>query len=131
MNKKTFVLAIMLLSGGLSELSLHAQTTSALRDSLKKAVELLEYHPQDVDLRLRKAAWNLLLEQWQYAKDEYDLILKNHPDNIAGLYYRGYANQKLGRHNFARLDYENLLKIVPGHFSGLLGLAYQSSPLDL
>jgi hypothetical protein len=36
-----------------------AQQREALRDSLKKATEALEYHPDSVDLRLKKAAWNL------------------------------------------------------------------------
>lgn len=100
-----------------------AQQHEALRDSLKKATEVLEYHPDSVDLRLKKAAWNLQLEQWQYAKDEYDRVLSKDQHNIAALYYRAFANQKLGRYNFARLDYENLLQRVPGHFSALLGLA--------
>ena len=76
-----------------------------------------------MDLRLKKAAWNLQLEQWQYAKDEYDRVLSKDQHNIAALYYRAFANQKLGRYNFARLDYEHLLQRVPGHFSALLGLA--------
>ncbi len=100
-----------------------AQQREALRDSLKKATEALAYHPDSVDLRLKKAAWNLQLEQWQYAKDEYDRVLSKDQRNIAALYYRAFANQKLGRYNFARLDYENLLQRVPGHFSALLGLA--------
>ena len=100
-----------------------AQQREALRDSLKKATEALEYHPDSVDLRLKKAAWNLQLEQWQYAKDEYDRVLSKDQHNIAALYYRAFANQKLGRYNFARLDYEHLLQRVPGHFSALLGLA--------
>lgn len=100
-----------------------AQQREALRDSLKKATEALAYHPDSVDLRLKKAAWNLQLEQWQYAKDEYDRVLSKDQRNIAALYYRAFTNQKLGRYNFARLDYENLLQRVPGHFSALLGLA--------
>ena len=83
----------------------------------------MEYAPDSVDLRLKKASLNLQLEQWSYALDEYDLILKYHPYNLAALFYRAYTNEKLHRYKFARLDYENLLTIVPGHFEGQLGLA--------
>lgn len=96
---------------------------SALRDSLTVATEALAYHPDSVDLRLRKAGWNVRLEQWQYALDEYSYVLKQEPNNIAALFYRAYVNERLYRYRFARLDYEHLLRIVPGHFEGALGLA--------
>lgn len=95
----------------------------ALRDSLAKASEILAYHPDSIDLRLQKAAWNIQLRQWEYAKNDYDKVLAMQPDNIAALYYRAFVNEKLGRYNFARLDYENLLKIVPGNFEAQLGYA--------
>lgn len=101
----------------------HAQSESPLRDSLMKASETLEYHPDSIDLRLRKAAWNIELKEWQAAKNEYDYILGRQPDNIAALYYRAYCNDRLHRYNFARLDYQNLLTIVPGNFEARLGLA--------
>lgn len=94
-----------------------------LRDSLKVAMETLAYHPDSVDLLLKKAAWNVELEQWQYAKESYDIVLAKEPTNIAALYFRAYANERLNRLNFARLDYENLLTIVPGNFEAQLGLA--------
>jgi len=94
-----------------------------LRDSLRRATEELAYHPDSVDLRLKKAAWNIELEQWLYALTEYDFALAHDPDNVAALYYRAFVNEKLGRYNFARLDYENLLKRVPGNFEAQLGLA--------
>jgi len=86
-------------------------------------VEVLSYHPDSVDLRLRKAAWNMQLEEWQYAKDEYDWVISHQPDNLAARYYRAYANTQLLRYNFARLDYENVLRVVPGNFDARLGLA--------
>ncbi len=43
-----------------------AAQNKALRDSLSKATEVLAYHPDSIDLRLKKAAWNIQLEQWQY-----------------------------------------------------------------
>ncbi len=100
-----------------------AQSNKELRDSLKSATERLAFDPTDIDLRLRKASYNMQLEQWAYAKDEYDYVLKLEPQNIAALFYRAYTNVKLHRNNFARLDYEMMLAIVPGNFDGQLGLA--------
>ena len=88
----------------------------ALRDSLAHATEVLAYHPDSIDLRLKKAAWNIQLEQWNYAKDELDKVLFLNQTNIAGLFYRAFVNEKLKRYNFARLDYQNLLVLVPGNF---------------
>jgi len=93
------------------------------RDSLKMAIELMEQHPDSVDLRLRKAAWNMQLGEWDRAKAEYDIVLRLSPDNLAGLYFRAYANEQLRRYSFARLDYEHLLRLVPGNFEARLGLA--------
>lgn len=103
--------------------SLAQEDRKALRDSLKLAMEQLSYHPDSVDLRLRKAAWNMQLGEWQYAKDEYDWVISHQPDNLAARYYRAYANTQLRRYNFARLDYENVLRVVPGNFDARLGLA--------
>lgn len=121
MKKRIFAaLALGLLLG----LSVQAQEDrKALRDSLKQAMEELSYHPDSVELRLRKAAWNMQLGEWQYAKDEYDWVISHHPDNLAARYYRAYANTQLRRYNFARLDYENVLRVVPGNFDARLGLA--------
>lgn len=101
----------------------NAATKAALRDSLKAATDRLEYAPDSTDLRLKKAALNLQLEQWAYALDEYDRILSRQPANLAALFYRAYTNEKLHRYKFARLDYENLLTFVPGNFEAQLGLA--------
>lgn len=121
MKKRIFAaLALGLLLG----LSAQAQEDrKALRDSLKQAMEELSYHPDSVELRLRKAAWNMQLGEWQYAKDEYDWVISHHPDNLAARYYRAYANTQLRRYNFARLDYENVLRVVPGNLDARLGLA--------
>ena len=95
----------------------------ALRDSLAAATSVLAYHPDSIDLRLKKAAWNIQLEQWSYAKDDLDKVLFLNNTNIAGLFYRAFVNEKLLRYNFARLDYQNLLVLVPGNFQAQLGLA--------
>lgn len=121
MKKRIFAaLALGLLLGLLVQAQ---EDRKALRDSLKLAMEQLSYHPDSVDLRLRKAAWNMQLGEWQYAKDEYDWVISHHPDHLAARYYRAYANTQLRRYNFARLDYENVLRVVPGNFDARLGLA--------
>ena len=113
---------LALLLGGRGE-ALAQQGGAALRDSLAHATDVLAYHPDSVDLRLKKAAWNIQLEQWNYAKDELDKVLFLNQTNIAGLFYRAFVNEKLKRYNFARLDYQNLLVLVPGNFQAQLGLA--------
>ena len=118
MKRRILLLALCLLS-----LAAFAQDRSALRDSLSAAVDRLGYYPDSTDLRLRKASWNIELGQWQYAKDEYDYVLKREPRNIAALFYRAFVNEKMKRYGFARLDYETLLSVVPGNFEGRLGLA--------
>lgn len=100
-----------------------AQSHKDLRDSLAQATDVLAYKPDSIDLRLKKVAWNIQLEQWNYAKDDLDKVLFFDKDNIAGLYYRAFVNEKLNRYNFARLDYQNLLTLVPGNFQAQLGLA--------
>lgn len=104
-------------------LSADAQSYKELRESLSDMIEALGFYPDSIDLRLRKAGINMQLEQWQYAREEYDRILVKNPDNPAALFYRAYVNDKQQRYNFARMDYENLLRIVPTHFEGRLGLA--------
>ena len=120
MNK--FILVSILFSIGLPSF-IEAQEANPLRDSLKVAAEVLAYHPDSVDLLLKKAAWNIELEQWICAKDSYDIVLAKEHANIAALYFRAYANERLNRFNFARLDYENHLSNVTGNNQAQLGLA--------
>ena len=119
MRKVILIIAVSFVS----VVSLSAQSNQTLRDSLSKATDLLAYYPDSIDLRLKKTSWNILLEQWNYAKDDLDKILFLEPNNVAGLYYRAFVNEKFGRLSFARLDYEHLLMLVPGNFEGQLGLA--------
>lgn len=100
-----------------------AQTRQELRDSLAAASDILSFHPDSLELRLKKASWNVQLEQWQYARDEYDYVLARNPRNAAALFYRAFVNEKQKRYGFARLDYEHLLYLVPGNFEAMLGLA--------
>ena len=103
-------------------LSISSQSYQELRDSLSAAIRQVEMYPDSIDLRLRKAGLNIELEQWQYARDEYDQVLSRDAANPAALFYRAYVNEKQGRYNFARVDYENLLKVIPDHFEGSIGL---------
>lgn len=119
--KKIIIILNALLA--LSVLPTNAQEGKALRDSLAHATDMLAYHPDSIDLRLKKVAWNIQLEQWNYAKDDLDKVLFLDKTNIAGLFFRAFVNEKLKRYNFARLDYQNLLVLVPGNFQAQLGLA--------
>ena len=128
MKKKSILLySCFLLSMPLMAQQNHASDSKAqnkaLRDSLAAATNVLAYHPDSIDLRLKKAAWNIQLEQWAYAKDDLDKVLFLNNTNIAGLFYRAFVNEKMKRYNFARLDYQNLLVLVPGNFQAQLGLA--------
>ncbi len=99
-----------------------ASAQNPLRDSLSVASRALDLRPDSIDLRLRRAAWYVELEQWEDAKADYDRVLRSDGQNIAALYFRAYVNDRLGRYNFARMDYQNLLKLVPGNFQAQLGL---------
>lgn len=119
LHKKIILSLVLLLSWSCNPTK--AQTNH-LRDSLLIATHALEQHTDSVDLRLKRASWYLLLEKWNSAKDDYDFILAHYPNNVAALFFRAYANERLGRYGFARQDYNNLLKLVPGHFEAQLGL---------
>ena len=112
-----FVMALASLLGA------KAQTYNDLRDSLEVASAQLRKFPDNINLRLNKASWNMLLEQWDYAKEEYDKVLERDPKNVAALYYRAYVYEKQHKYKFARKDYETMLSIVPNNFNGQLGLA--------
>ena len=93
------------------------------RDSLKAINKQIEQLPWSTDLHLRKAAFNLELKQWQYAIDEYGLILQHDDQNPAALFYRAYANTHLRRFDLARNDLNDLLVAHPHHFEARLSLA--------
>ena len=77
--RHTFIpfLAATLLT--LTTAKVQAQSRETLRDSLRKATDQLDYHPDSIDLRLRKARWNMELEEWATAKSEYDKVLLQRP----------------------------------------------------
>ncbi|MBQ0074800.1 MAG: tetratricopeptide repeat protein [Prevotella sp.] len=117
MNKNILIITLFLLS-----MSVKAQTQQEWRDSLSTLSSLIERHPRNIDLRLRKAAVNIELEQYKYALEEYSKVLDLDPKNIAALYYRGFVNQQLGRYSFARNDYEAVLEQTPWDKHALMGL---------
>lgn len=104
-------------------LTAQAQTKKQLADSLDVVKEQIEFNPDSLDLRLKKASLNIQLGQYEYAKYEYDLVLRMAPTNLAALFYRAYVNMKMRRYTFARSDYDKLLTIVPGNYEARLGLA--------
>ena len=93
------------------------------RDSLTAINKQIAESSWSTDLHLRKAAINMELKQWQYAVDEYALVLQREPKNPAALFYRAYANTHLRRFDLSRNDLTDLLAIVPTHFEGRLSLA--------
>lgn len=101
----------------------YGQTSNPLRDSLEVATARVELYPDSTQLRLERAHWNLQLEQWEYAKADYDLILRRQPEHPEALFYRAYAYERLGRYSFARQDYTTLLGVVPDNFEVRLCLA--------
>lgn len=117
--KRLFLLSLFV---GCVAIVVVAQDAKAMRDSLARASRLLDEHPDSIDLRLKKAAWNVELEQWEFALDEYSRVLTRQPNNLAALFFRAYVNGQMGRYGFARQDYEQLLAIVPAHFEARLGL---------
>ncbi len=99
-------------------------TDEQWRDSLNMLRRQIEQQPYSSDLHLRKAAVNIELGQWEYAADEYSLVLQKEPDNLAALYYRAYVNSHLRRYDLALRDYERFLSLSPYHLEGRLGLIH-------
>lgn len=93
------------------------------RDSLNTLNREIRLNPQSTDLRLKKAAVNIELGQWDYAAEEYTEVLKIDNRNLAALYYRAYANTNRRQYGQAKADYEAFLAISPLHIEARLGLA--------
>ena len=102
----------------------NAQSDVQWKDSLEVLNRQIELVPDSVDLRLKKAAVNIELGQWQYAAEECTIILQNIPDDLGALFYRAYAYNMLRRYDLARTDYEEFLRIVPTHLEARIGLAH-------
>lgn len=117
--RKLLLLVLILATG----MPLLAQETMTLRDSLSMLIREIDQHPQQIDLRFRKAQINMLLEQWRYAQEEYTAILKLSPQNAEALYFRAYAYGRQGYYDFAAADYEKVCQLVPGNLNAMIGLA--------
>lgn len=94
-----------------------------MKDSLEWTSERLKFDPGNDNLRLKKASWNMMLDQWSFACSEYDEVLRHDPNNISALFYRAFAYMKLSKFKEARNDYKQVLNITPRNFDAQLGLA--------
>ena len=101
-----------------------AQSRSEWRDSLETLTRALRADPANIDLRLRKAEADILLERWDYALAEYDRILRADEKNLAALFFRAYVHERQQHYDQARVDYEAFLTIQPLHLEARLGLAH-------
>ena len=100
-----------------------AGAQTSWRDSLSVLNRAIEQHPRNTDLRLKKAAVNNELDQWEYAIEEYGRVLQIDEHNLSALFYRAYAHNHQHEYVQARADYERFLAIMPRHFVAQLGLA--------
>lgn len=123
MDRRLYLKGLVLCVAVLLQHTAQAQDSQRWRDSLTVLNRQIATQPWSTDLHLRKAAANLQLKQWQYAVDEYALVLQKEPHNPAALFYRAYANTHLHRYELARTDYESLLAVHPRHFEARLSLA--------
>lgn len=99
-------------------------TNQQWRDSLTVLNQQIATQPWSTDLHLRKAAVNLELQQWQYAIEEYGLVLQHQLHNPAALFYRAYAATHMRYYDVARRDYEAFLSLFPTHMEARLSYAY-------
>lgn len=126
MDSRLYRTGLVLLVTILGASTIQAQQVSdsqRWRDSLTVLNRQIAESQWSTDLHLRKATANLELKQWEYAIDEYALVLQHEPRNPAALFYRAYANTHLRRFDLARNDLNDLLIMFPGHFEGRLSLA--------
>ena len=108
---------------GLTAATSVAQTAQQWRDSLVTLNRMIDRYPKSVELKLRKAAVNIELNQWEYAVEEYGNVLRIEPENLSALYFRAYANMHLRQYGLAKSDYEQVLNLVPANMQARLGLA--------
>ena len=126
MDSRLYRAGLVLLVAILGASAIQAQQLSdsqRWRDSLTILNRQIAETQWSTDLHLRKATVNLELKQWEYAIDEYALVLQHEPRNPAALFYRAYANTHLRRFDLARNDLNDLLVMFPNHFEGRLSLA--------
>ena len=122
MDSRLYLKGLVLFVAMAWQLTAQAQEPN-WRDSLNVLNKQIAESTWNTDLHLRKAAVNMELKQWQYAVDEYALVLQREPRNPAALFYRAYANTHLRRFDLSRNDLNDLLAIVPTHFEARLSLS--------
>ncbi len=106
--------------------NLKSQTSnlkSNWRDSLATLNKQIAQQPSSTDLRLKKAAVNIELNQWEYAVEEYGRVLELDAKSLPALYFRAFAQNHLRHYDQAKADYEQFLRLMPRHFDAQLGLA--------
>lgn len=121
-ERVTYRIIIPIILFFLFGLPVNAQTEKEWRDSLSRLNKAIERCPKNIDLRLKKAAVNVELKQWDYALEEYSKVLEV-DNNITARFFRAYINYNLRRYDMASLDYEEILSAFPKHFEARLGLA--------
>lgn len=126
---RTIIITMLLTLIGVGSIFSQTQKESSLtqkewRDSLSVLNRQIMSSEYSSDLYLRKAAVNLELQQWDYAIETYNDILRREPSNPAALFYRGYANGKIRRYELAANDYRSFLKVAPENIDGMLALAF-------
>lgn len=126
---RTIIITMLLTLIGVGSIFSQTQKESSLtqkewRDSLSVLNRQIMSSEYSSDLYLRKAAVNLELQQWDYAIETYNDILRREPSNPAALFYRGYANGKMRRYELAANDYRSFLKVAPENIDGMLALAF-------
>lgn len=124
--RRFFFVSLLLTSLWLPSLT---SAQASWRDSLEVLQRELRLHPNDVQLRLRKAAVNIELGQWDYAIEEYGRVLDSQrtnptsPTRLTALFFRAFAYVQLRQLPLAAADYETILQYRPSHFEARLGLA--------
>lgn len=114
---------LLLIISLLLSCQLFAQDKKVLRDSIETLNALIKQKPDSVDLHLKKAAAYVELGDWNFALDEYTIVLDHHPYNMAALFYRAYVHEHMRHYAMARNDYERLLRIMPKDYNTQLCLA--------
>ncbi len=116
-------LRLLSLSFVVCHLSLGSAKAQNWRDTLTVLNKQIAQSDWSTDMHLRKANANLQLKQWQYAADEYALVLQHEAHNPAALFYRAYAYTHMRRFDMARNDLNDLLLLLPHHFEARLSMA--------
>ena len=78
---KKFILLLTVIATTATTATTAAQTAQQWRDSLTVLNRMIDHRPHSTDLRLKKAAVNIQLGQWDYAVEEYGRVLAIDPDS--------------------------------------------------